>query len=108
MLKTFKYFTTILAISFLLTACSQKVVVEKPTILEVKQDTIVELSKQANDKFLNQEEQKRYEEALYNRIRKFDFVESWKTRKMYSLSGKRLKEIMRWLNYEEKEDQATI
>ncbi len=25
MLKTFKYFTTILAISFLLTACSQKV-----------------------------------------------------------------------------------
>ena len=58
--------------------------------------------------FLNQEEQKRYEKALYNRIRKFDFVESWKTRKMYSLSGKRLKEIMRWLNYEEKEDQVTI
>ncbi|TXH79289.1 MAG: hypothetical protein E6Q79_00215, partial [Romboutsia sp.] len=57
MLKTFKYFTTILAISFLLTACSQKVVVEKPTILEVKQDTIVELSKQANDKSFNQEEQ---------------------------------------------------
>ena len=53
MLKTFKYFTTILAISFLLTACSQKVVVEKPTILEVKQDTIVELSKQANDKSFN-------------------------------------------------------
>lgn len=58
--------------------------------------------------FLNQEEKKRYEEALYNRIRKFDFVESWKTRKMYSLSDKRLKEIMRWLNYEAKEDKATI
>lgn len=58
--------------------------------------------------FLNQEEQMRYEEALYNRIRKFDFVESWKTRKMYSLSGKRLKEIMRWLNYEAKEDKAAI
>lgn len=58
--------------------------------------------------FLNQEEQKRYEEALYNRIKKFDFVESWKTRKMFSLSGKRLKEIMRWLNYEAKEDKATI
>ena len=57
MLKTFKYFTTILAISFLLTACSQKIVVEKPTILEVKQDTIVELSKQANDKSFNQQEQ---------------------------------------------------
>ena len=58
--------------------------------------------------FLNQEEQKRYEEALYNRIKKFDFVESWKTRKIFSLSGKRLKEIMRWLNYEAKEDKATI
>ena len=45
MLKTFKYFTTILAISFLLTACSQKRVIEKPTILEAKQDTIIELSK---------------------------------------------------------------
>ena len=58
MLKTFKYFTTILAISFLLTACSQKRVIEKPTILEAKQDTIIELSKQANDKSFNQEEQK--------------------------------------------------
>ena len=48
MLKTFKYFNTILAISFLLTACSQKVVVEKPTILEVKQDTIVEQQRQLN------------------------------------------------------------
>ena len=46
--------------------------------------------------------------ARHDRIKKFDFEGFWKTRKMYSLSGKRLKEIMRWLNYEEKEDQATI
>lgn len=58
--------------------------------------------------FSNSEDKIKYEAALYDRIKKFDFVESWKTRKMYSLSGKRLKEIMRWLNYEEKEDQATI
>lgn len=58
--------------------------------------------------FSNSEDKIKYEAALYDRIKKFDFVESWKTRNMYSLSGKRLKEIMRWLNYEEKEDQATI
>lgn len=58
--------------------------------------------------FSNSEEKIKYETALYGRIKKFDFVESWKTRKMFSLSGKRLKEIMRWLNYEAKEDKATI
>ena len=58
--------------------------------------------------FSNSEDKNKYEAALYDRIKKFDFEGFWKTRKMYSLSGKRLKEIMRWLNYEEKEDQATI
>lgn len=58
--------------------------------------------------FSNSEDKNKYEVALYDRIKKFDFEGFWKTRKMYSLSGKRLQEIMRWLNYEAKEDKTTI
>lgn len=58
--------------------------------------------------FSNSENKIKYEAALYDRIKKFDFEEFWKTRKMYSLSGKRLQEIMRWLNYEAKEAKTTI
>ena len=44
MLNIFRYFATILAISLLFTACSQKKIVEKPTIFEEKQDIIEKLS----------------------------------------------------------------
>ena len=54
--------------------------------------------------FKTNEEQSAYEAALKNRIRKFDFVKFWEEKKMYSLSGKRLQEIMKWLNYETKEN----
>ena len=54
--------------------------------------------------FKTNDEQSAYEAALKNRIRKFDFVKFWEEKKMYSLSGKRLQEIMKWLNYETKEN----
>lgn len=48
--------------------------------------------------FHTEEEKENYLAALKNRIKKFDFVTAWETRKMYDLKDKRLKEIMRWLN----------
>lgn len=54
--------------------------------------------------FKTNEEQSAYETALKDRIRNFDFVKFWEEKKMYSLSGKRLQEIMKWLNYETKEN----
>lgn len=85
-------------------------------LLDENVDDLDQLNKYLHEKkvilydklFSDSEEKIKYEAALYDRIKKFDFVESWKTRKMYSLEGKRLKEIMRWLNYEAKEDKATI
>lgn len=70
-----------------------------------------ELNVQSNSletKLNSGSEKERYVKALQKRIQKFDFVKSWETRKMYSLSGKRLQYIMRWLNYETKEDKTTI
>lgn len=49
MLNIFRYFATILAISLLFTACSQKKPIEKPTIFEEKQDIIEKLSKKVDD-----------------------------------------------------------
>ena len=85
-------------------------------LLDENVDDLNQLNKYLHEKkvilydklFSNSEEKIKYETALYGRIKKFDFEESWKTRKMFSLSGKRLKEIMRWLNYEAKEDKAAI
>lgn len=48
--------------------------------------------------FHAEDEKEAYLTSLYNRIKKFDFVTAWETRKMYDLKDKRLKEIMRWLN----------
>ena len=55
-----------------------------------------------------EDEKNTYLTSLYSRIRKFDFVTAWNTRKMYDLKDKRLKEIMKWLNDEKKEDKATL
>ncbi len=48
--------------------------------------------------FHAEDEKEAYLTLLYNRIKKFDFVTAWETRKMYDLKDKRMKEIMRWLN----------
>ena len=54
------------------------------------------------------EEKKAYLTAFTNRIKKFDFLTAWQTRKMYDLKDGRMKEIMRWLNDEKKEDKTTL
>ena len=54
--------------------------------------------------FHTEEEKNAYLTSLYSRIRKFDFVTAWQSRKMYDLKDCRMKEIMRWLNDEKKED----
>lgn len=48
--------------------------------------------------FHTEEEKEAYLTALYNRIKMFDFVTAWQTRKMYDLKDGRMREIMRWLN----------
>lgn len=58
--------------------------------------------------FHTEDEKKAYLTALYSRIRKFNFVTAWETRKMYDLKDKRLKEIMKWLNDEKEEDKTTL
>ena len=58
--------------------------------------------------FHTEEEMKTYLTSLNSRIRKFDFVTAWDTRKMYDLKDSRMKEIMRWLNDEKKKDKATL
>ncbi len=58
--------------------------------------------------FHAEDEKEAYLTSLRKRIEKFDFVTAWETRKMYDLKDKRLKEIMRWLNYEKEEDKTTL
>ena len=58
--------------------------------------------------FHAEDEKEAYLTSLYSRIKKFDFVNAWETRKMYDLKDKRLKEIMRWLNDEKEEDKTTL
>lgn len=58
--------------------------------------------------FHTEDEKKAYLTALYSRIRKFNFVTAWETRKMHDLKDKRLKEIMKWLNDEKEEDKTTL
>lgn len=47
---------------------------------------------------------KQFEDSLYIRIHKFDFVKAWENKKMYELPDKRIRNIMGWLNYEEEKD----
>lgn len=58
--------------------------------------------------FHTEDEKKAYLTALYNRIRKFNFVTAWDTRKMYDLKDSRMKEIMGWLNNEKEEDKTAL
>lgn len=58
--------------------------------------------------FHTEDEKKAYLTSLYSRIRKFDFVTAWETRKMYDLKDKRMKEIMIWLNDEKEEDKTAL
>ena len=58
--------------------------------------------------FHTEDEKKAYLTALYSRIRKFNFVSAWETRKMYDLKDKRLKKIMKWLNDEKEEDKTAL
>ena len=57
---------------------------------------------------LTEDEKKVYLTALYSRIRKFNFVTAWDTRKMYDLKDSRMKEIMGWLNNEKEEDKTAL
>lgn len=54
--------------------------------------------------FHEEYEKKQFEDSLYTRIRKFDFVEAWENKKIYELQDKRIRKIMGWLNYEEEKD----
>ena len=54
--------------------------------------------------FHEEYEKKQFENSLYTRIRKFDFVKAWENKKMYELPDKRIRKIMGWLNYEEEKD----
>lgn len=58
--------------------------------------------------FHTEDEKKNYLNAIYRRIKKFDFVAAWKSKKMYDLSDRRMRAILRWMNNEEKEDKATL
>lgn len=58
--------------------------------------------------FHTEDEKNVYLTSLYDRIKKFDFVTAWETRKMYDLKDGRMKEIMRWLNDEKEEDKTTL
>lgn len=58
--------------------------------------------------FHTEKEKNAYLTALYSRIRKFNFVTAWNTRKMYDLKDSRMKEIMKWLNDEKEEDKTTL
>lgn len=58
--------------------------------------------------FHTEEEKKAYLTSLYCRIKKFDFVTAWNTKKMYDLKDSRMKEIMKWLNDEKEEDKTTL
>lgn len=85
-------------------------------LLDENVDDLKSLNKYLHEKnillydklFSDSEEERKCEAAIYKRIKKFDFAESWRTRKMYSLSEKRLQDIMMWLNYEEKKDKVTL
>lgn len=58
--------------------------------------------------FHTEDEKKAYLTSLRSRIRKFNFVTAWNTRKMYDLKDRRMREIMRWLNDEKKENKTTV
>lgn len=58
--------------------------------------------------FHTEEEKNAYLTSLYGRIKKFDFVTAWETKKMYDLKDSRMKGIMRWLNDEKEEDKTTL
>ena len=58
--------------------------------------------------FHTEEARNAYFTSLYSRIKKFDFVTAWETKKMYDLKDRRMKEIMRWLNDEKEEDKTTL
>ena len=58
--------------------------------------------------FHTEEARNAYLTSLYSRIKKFDFVTAWETKKMYDLKDSRMKEIMRWLNDEKEEDKTTL
>lgn len=55
-----------------------------------------------------EDEKNTYLTSLYSRIRKFDFVTAWNTKKMYDLKDSRMKEIIKWLNDEKEEDKTTL
>lgn len=58
--------------------------------------------------FHTEAEKETYLTSLDNRIKKFNFVTAWDTRKMYDLKDRRMREIMRWLNNEKEEDKTTL
>ena len=58
--------------------------------------------------FHSEDEKNTYLASLNSRIKKFDFVTAFDTRKMYALTDGRMKEIMKWLNDEKEEDKTTL
>lgn len=58
--------------------------------------------------FHTEDEKNTYLASLNSRIKKFDFVTAFDTRKMYALTDGRMKEIMKWLNDEKEEDKTTL
>lgn len=54
--------------------------------------------------FHEEYEKQQFENSLYERIRKFDFIKAWENKKIYELPDKRIRKIMGWLNYEEEKD----
>ena len=53
-------------------------------------------------------ERREFVNKLRKRIEKTDLVQSWKNRTMYNIHMDRLAEIMKWLDYEKKEDKASV
>lgn len=53
-------------------------------------------------------ERREFVNNLRKRIEKTDLVQSWKNRTMYNIHMDRLAEIMKWLDYEKKEDKASV
>lgn len=53
--------------------------------------------------FKNKGEREAFIGKLKTRIQKFDFKKAWEERKIYDISSKRVRQIMKWLNYEKEE-----
>lgn len=54
------------------------------------------------------EERSRFVDRLKAHVNKVDLRKSWKNRTMYNIHMDRLSEIMKWLDYEKKENKTTI